>query len=128
VATIKALGKSSSVRAVYDLTVAYAHQGRFLEAPEMWQTLSEPGLDKEWRFHIHAERFDIEDLAARSDEELASWLEGRWMVKSTLLQDLKQRLENGQDWSEEGVNHSSKQGATRKWVAGFQPQGAAKSC
>lgn len=97
-ASVKVLGKSSSVKAVYDLTLAYAHKGRFLEAPEMWQTLSQPRLDEDWRFHVHAERFDVEDLAAKSDEELASWLEGRWMAKSALLQELKSLLESGQGW------------------------------
>ena len=33
------LGTESSVTAVYDLTLAYAHEGRFMEAPEMWQTV-----------------------------------------------------------------------------------------
>ncbi len=123
VATIKALGKTSSVKAVYDLTVAYAHHEKFLEAPGMWQTLSQHRLDADWRFHVHAERFDIEDLAGRSDAELASWLEGRWMVKSAVLQDLKSRLENGQDWSEGCISHDSKE-ASKKWIAGFQPSAA----
>ncbi|KAK5459404.1 hypothetical protein LTS15_003532 [Exophiala xenobiotica] len=101
VATIKALGSASSVKAVYDLTVAYAHKGRFLEAPDMWQTISQPNLNEEWRFHVHVERFDIEELASRSDEELASWLEERWVAKSALLQELKRKLEDGQDWSQQ---------------------------
>ncbi|KIX01858.1 uncharacterized protein Z518_09585 [Rhinocladiella mackenziei CBS 650.93] len=99
VTAVKALGTSSSVKAVYDLTLAYAHQGRFFEAPEMWETLSRGDLNKDWRFHVHAERFDIAELAGKSDEELASWLEGRWMAKSALLQELKRKLEDGQQWS-----------------------------
>ena len=39
VTTVKALGKSSSINAVYDFTVAYAHKGRLFEAPALWQTL-----------------------------------------------------------------------------------------
>jgi hypothetical protein len=67
----------------------------------MWQTISQPNLNEEWRFHVHVERFDIEELASRSDEELASWLEERWVAKSALLQELKRKLEDGQDWSQQ---------------------------
>jgi len=99
VAMVKELRKSSSVRAVYDLTIAYAHAGRFLEAPTMWTTLSEPRLDQDWRFHVHAERFDIEEFASMSDKEIASWLENRWMEKSKRLERLHEDLENDIDWS-----------------------------
>ena len=71
VATVKELRQSSSIRAIYDFTIAYARGKRFLEAPAMWTTLSESRLDKDWRFHVHAERFDIEDFAGMSDAEIA---------------------------------------------------------
>ena len=100
VATIKELGTSSSVKAVYDLTIAYAHEDRFLEAPTMWQTLSEPRLDRDRRFHVHAERFDIADLAGKSDAELAAWLEERWIAKSKKLQALQRSLEDDKPWGE----------------------------
>lgn len=101
VASVKALGKSSSVKAVYDLTVAYAHDGRFFEAPSMFDTLFEPKLSEHWRFHVHAERFEIAELADKSDSELAEWLEQRWMAKSAKLQELQASLEAGEDWSED---------------------------
>jgi len=44
----------------------------------MWDTLSQPNLDTDWRFHVHVERFEIKDLAGNSDAELAAWLEERW--------------------------------------------------
>jgi hypothetical protein len=94
------LGTSSSVKAVYDVTLAYAHNGRFFEAPPMWDTLSQPGLDKDWKFHVHVERFEIKDLAGMSDSELAAWLEGRWMEKSRRLEKLQRDLEHGIDWSQ----------------------------
>ena len=100
-ASVKALGASGSIKAVYDLTIAYAHEGRFFEAPTMWQTLFEPSLGGSWRFHIHAERFDIQDLACKSDAELAAWLEQRWMAKSSKLQRLQQSLEAGKDWQDD---------------------------
>ena len=85
---------------MYDLTVAYAHGDRFLEAPSMWQTLSEPRLDQDWRFHVHAERFDIADLAGKSGADLAAWLEERWIAKSKKLQALQRSLEDGKTWGE----------------------------
>jgi hypothetical protein len=98
VATVRELRKSSSIRAIYDFTIAYAHGGRFFEAPTMWTTLSDPRLDKSWRFHVHAERFDIEVFAGMSDAEIAAWLENRWMEKSKRLEKLQEDLENGVDW------------------------------
>jgi hypothetical protein len=106
VTTIKELRKSSSIRAVYDLTIAYAHEGRFLEAPAMWTTLSGPRLDKDWRFHVHAERFDIEEFAGMADAEIASWLENRWMEKSKRLEKLQDDLLNGIEWSDETLREN----------------------
>ena len=99
VTTVKELGTSSSVKAIYDLTLAYAHKGCFLEAPSMWTTLCQPNLDRDWRFHVHTERYEIQELIGRSDAELASWMEARWMEKSKKLQRLKTDLEQGKDWS-----------------------------
>lgn len=107
VTTVKELRKSSSIRAVYDITVAYAHKGRFLDAPDIWTTLSEPRLDEDWRYHVHVERFDIEDFAAMSDAEIASWLEDRWMEKSRILGKLQENLENGVDWSDDAVKEEA---------------------
>jgi hypothetical protein len=100
VTTVKELGTSSSVRAIYDLTLAYAHKGRFFETPSMWDTLSQPRLDKEWRFHVHVEMYEIKDIAWKSDSELAAWLECRWMEKSKRLEKLQRDLEEGRDWSQ----------------------------
>jgi hypothetical protein len=57
-------------------------------------------LNKDWRFHVHADRFEIKDLVAKSDQELAAWLEQRWMQKSKRLEGLQGHLENGEGWSE----------------------------
>lgn len=102
VASVRALGACSSVKAIYDLTIAYAHEGRFLEAPTMFQTLFETDLADLWRFHVHVERFDIADLDGRTDSELAEWIEQRWMEKSAKLQELQCALEGGKDWEEDG--------------------------
>ena len=66
----------------------------------MWDTLSQAGLDKDWRFHVHVERFEIQDLAGKSDAALAAWLEGKWMEKSGRLEKLQRDLEEGLDWSQ----------------------------
>lgn len=108
ITTVKELGTSSSIKAVYDLTLAYAHQGRFLEAPTIWDTLSQPDLDKDWRFHIHVERVELKDLAGKSDSELAAWLESRWMEKSRRLQKLQGDLEEGMDWSHSAPEDNKK--------------------
>lgn len=98
VATIKELRISSSIRAVYDITIAYAQGNRFLEAPSIWKTLSEPKLDRDWKFHVHAERFDIEEFAAMTDAEIASWLENRWVEKSETLERFHDALVSADGW------------------------------
>jgi hypothetical protein len=96
------------LKAIYDLTLAYDHKGRFLEAPPMWGTLSQPGLDKDWRIHVHVERFEIKDLAGKLDSELAEWLVGRWMEKSRRLEKLQRDLEEGMDRSETALEGNKK--------------------
>lgn len=65
----------------------YFHGKKQLEAPTMWTTLAEPRLGKKWRFRVHAERFDIEEFANVSDDEIAAWLGDRSMEKSNRLKE-----------------------------------------
>lgn len=109
VTTVKALRDSGSVQAVYSLTIAYAHGNHFFEAPSMWETLSTPDLQKDWRFHVHAQRYDLKELRDFSDEQLAQWLEDRWMEKSQHLEQLQCELENGVDWSQHRLDQEKKQ-------------------
>ncbi|KAL9106073.1 MAG: hypothetical protein Q9227_008859 [Pyrenula ochraceoflavens] len=98
VATVKELRKGSSVKAIYDLTIAYAHGQQFFEAPSMWETLAEPRLDHDRRFHVHVKRFDIEEMAGLSDAELGRWLEERWMEKGRTLDMMSRSLQAGHTW------------------------------
>ncbi|RSL70617.1 hypothetical protein CEP54_001740 [Fusarium duplospermum] len=87
IATVQHLRQAPHVKAVYDLTIAYQHQGTFQRAPSMWETLSTPELSEQggYKFHVHARRFPIEALPAK-DEELAAWLEELWMEKGKILE------------------------------------------
>jgi hypothetical protein len=93
VATVQSLRKARQVKAVYDLTVAYEHAGRFGEAPSMWDTLRLPrlsprregGSSQAYRFHVHARRFPLEDLP-ESDAGLAEFLERVWVEKGEFLE------------------------------------------
>ena len=98
VTTVSELKDQSSITAIYDFTLAYAHGKRFFEVPSMWQTISEPRMDKDWKFHVHVRRFEIKDLVGKSQSELAVWLEQRWLEKSKILEDLQQKLEAGKQW------------------------------
>lgn len=66
----------------------------------MWDTLSRPNLDKDFQFYVHADRFDIQDFADKTDTELAQWLEDRWMVKSTKLESLQRELDTNKQWAD----------------------------
>ncbi|KAG6136935.1 hypothetical protein E4U24_000134 [Claviceps purpurea] len=91
VTTVQHLRKTPHVKAVYDLTIAYQHDGVFHEAPPMWDTLSTPGLSSssKFKFHVHARRFPLKSLPD-SDEDLARWLEERWIEKGEWLESRKQ--------------------------------------
>lgn len=91
IATVQYLRKASHVNAVYDFTIAYQCNGVFQVAPSMWETLSVPQLSlaSRFKFHIHARRFPLESLPY-SDEDLAQWLEQRWIEKGDWLESCKQ--------------------------------------
>lgn len=97
VATVDQLRRSPHVKAVYDVTVAYAHGNKFLSAPNLWQSLSSPSLASSYRFHVHVERFSLEDLPVSGDK-LAEWLERRWVHKNEVLKTLREKLARAQPW------------------------------
>ncbi|OAA64330.1 1-acyl-sn-glycerol-3-phosphate acyltransferase [Niveomyces insectorum RCEF 264] len=95
VATVQHLRQAAHVKAVYDLAIAYQHGTEFQAAPSMWDTLRLPNLSDEsrgegYRFHVHVRRFPISELP-ETDEELAKWLEQRWVEKGLWLEE--KRLE-----------------------------------
>lgn len=97
VTTVQHLRKAPHVKAVYDVTIAYQTGKQWQQAPSMWETLSAIGLSlgrqeggRGHKFHVHARRFLIEEMP-QDDEELAKWLEQRWIEKGQWLED--KRLE-----------------------------------
>ncbi|KAH8675665.1 1-acyl-sn-glycerol-3-phosphate acyltransferase [Xylariales sp. PMI_506] len=94
ITTVQHLRKARHVKAVYDLTIAYQHGQEFHKPPNMWETLKLPQISGGYgfKFHVHAQRFLLEDLP-HSDEDLAQWLEKRWVEKGEWL-DIKK-----QEWS-----------------------------
>ncbi|KAI9740321.1 MAG: hypothetical protein M1834_004900 [Cirrosporium novae-zelandiae] len=101
ISMVQHLRETSQVKAVYDLTIAYAHRDKFLEAPDIWQTMSQPHLDRDWRFHLHVERYALKDLPM-TPQNLARWLEERWMEKGERLEKLRLKLEAGEGWGDAG--------------------------
>ena len=79
------------MKAVYDVTIGYAKDNVFLCAPSLWETLSVPRIDQHWQFHVHVDRHPLESLPG-SDDELASWLEQRWIEKGERLEELRERI------------------------------------
>lgn len=81
------LRKAKHVKAVYDMTIAYSRNNKFLEAPTIWESLSCAGLSgrRGYKFHVDVQRFALLDLPD-SDEELAKWLETRWIAKGEFLE------------------------------------------
>ncbi|KAG7143305.1 Lysocardiolipin acyltransferase 1 like protein [Verticillium longisporum] len=82
------LRQAPHVKAVYDLTIAYQHGDEWHAEPTMWDTLSVPGLSDRlgYHFHVHVRRFPLESLPEK-DEDLAKWLEERWVEKGEWLEE-----------------------------------------
>ncbi|CAI4216829.1 unnamed protein product [Parascedosporium putredinis] len=95
ITTVQHLRQAPQIKAVYDVTIAYAHNGQFLQAPTMWDTIRLPELTRTYghKFHIHARRFLIEDLP-ETDDELAKWLENIWVEKGEWLEKKKEEWES----------------------------------
>ena len=96
VASVQKLRNSSHVKAVYDITIAYARNdgSQFQQPPTFAQSITLPRLDQQWRFFVHVDRYLMEQLP-KSDGEIAQWLEDRWIEKGERLESLRQRLQKG---------------------------------
>ena len=102
------LRQTPHVQAVYDMTIAYAENDQlFLSPPTFWQTLSEPRLDQHWRFFVHVERHELRSLPQAS-EDLATWLEDRWIEKGQRLEHLRSQLLQGLPWEGDGADAATK--------------------
>ncbi|KAM3416027.1 hypothetical protein BST61_g9514 [Cercospora zeina] len=106
VACVTRLRTTRHVRAVYDVTIAYAYhppgagaKREFQRPPTFWQTLSQPKLGRQSTMYVHVTRHAIEDLP-HSDAELARWLEERWVEKGERLESLREKLVTGVSWEE----------------------------
>lgn len=103
ISCVQQLRTAPHVKAVYDLTIAYARRSAdnntfvFQSPPTFLQSVSEPRLDEAFKFFVHVDRYALEDLP-RGDEKLAGWLEERWVEKGERLEVLKRRLEAGLEW------------------------------
>jgi hypothetical protein len=86
VTTVQHLRKTPHVKAIYDMTIAYGHNNKFLEAPTIWETLSVNDLSgkRGYKFHVDVKRILLADLP-ESDADLAKWLETRWIGKGEFL-------------------------------------------
>lgn len=87
--------RSSSVRAVYDSTIAYSRNGHFMDPPEFWESIAF-NMDKvSYKFYVHVDRVALKDLP-EADEEFAKWLKERWMRRDEILERLRKKLEAGE--------------------------------
>lgn len=91
------LRRAHHIKAVYDLTIAYQRGREWMAAPTFWEALAAPWLSEReekggrgYRFHVHVGRFAVEELPGR-DEELAQWLERRWVEKGEWLEETRRR-------------------------------------
>jgi hypothetical protein len=101
IASVQKLRHAPQIKAVYDVTIAYARKSGkgydFLRPPSFAQSILRPNLSQEWKFYVHVDRHIIKDLPEK-DEELAQWLESRWMEKGERLEGLRRTLQAGFEW------------------------------
>ena len=91
VATVQTLRKASHVKAVYDVTIAYAKGNKFMSPPSFVQTVNRKHVGAEWKMYVHVKRHELKSLP-QSTDDLALWLEKRWVEKGERLEDLKTEL------------------------------------
>ena len=99
VATVKSLRTTSHVKAIYDVTIAYSHGEHFNLPPSFLETLYLPNIGSAWTMYAHVQRFDISSLP-EADEDIAKWLEERWLEKGDRLEQLKYDLLKGLPWND----------------------------
>jgi hypothetical protein len=97
VATVQQLRKTPHVKAVYDVTLAYAEGSTFMSPPSFFNTVFHPDLAQSYRMYAHVRRFELSSLPS-TDAGIAQWLEDRWMEKGSRLADLKKQLDYGEPW------------------------------
>jgi hypothetical protein len=128
--SVQHLRSAPHVKAVYDVTVAYADtqpasqasqnqrsgkkseskgkgkgKGKtpafaFQSPPTFTQSVFVPDVGKRWKTLVHVRRFPIEELPL-TEAGLKFWLEERWLEKGRLLEELRQRLVRGEGFEEE---------------------------
>lgn len=91
VATVQNLRRAPHVKAVYDVTIAYAHGSKFMSPPSFVQTVSHSNISASWKMYVHVTRYDLSSLPTSSDD-LAQWLEDRWIEKGERLEKLKTEI------------------------------------
>ena len=102
IATMSALRHTKHVLAVCDMTFAYAHGNKFMQAPSFWQTISTADLAKEgYKRYIHNDRYDTNELS--ESEGLNKSLEEIWIKKGERLEMLRDKLVRREGWEKEAV-------------------------
>jgi 1-acyl-sn-glycerol-3-phosphate acyltransferase len=110
-ASVQHLRSAPHVKAVYDLTLAYAdteleksskskrESFTFQSPPTFVQSVLYPDVGRRWKTLVHVRRFELRDLPEEEDG-LRTWLEERWIEKGELLEELRGKLLRGESWDE----------------------------
>ena len=91
------LRRTSHVKAVYDVTIAYAEDDKFMSPPSFFKTVFQPNLAQRYRMYAHVQRYELSSLP-ETDGEITQWLEERWTEKGERLAKLKKSLDYGEPW------------------------------
>ena len=75
--------------------------------PSFFQTLYQPNIDKTWKMYVHVKRHALDSLPT-TDQDLAKWLEARWMGKGERLETLRQKLLQREPWTEGSPSSANK--------------------
>lgn len=81
IATINAF-RNSHIKAVYDLTIAYASPGKFQDAPSLLRIHS-CSLE-EYKFHVHVKRYEMDEVPV-DELALKQWVMDRFVEKEYIL-------------------------------------------
>jgi hypothetical protein len=71
----------------------------FQSPPTFIQSLFYPNIASRWRTLVHVRQFEISSLP-EGEAELRAWLEDRWVEKGEVLEELRGKLEKGEEWED----------------------------
>ncbi|KAF9168682.1 hypothetical protein DFQ26_002582 [Actinomortierella ambigua] len=81
--------RGTHVKYVYDFTIAYYHRTKGFGVPPNLVRVHTAQLNPEYKFHIHCNRYLLDDLP-EDEDKLSEWVLQRYVEKDAFLESMKE--------------------------------------